>query len=92
MVNKMNYARSKWQFNHMIATGINNQYERPAWLKTKLQAFPAGFTLLDAGAGELRNKTWLAMPMLGLMRLMKAGSRGSYELLTFGLQVVARRP
>ena len=76
----------------MIASGINNQYERLAWLKTKLQAFPARFTLLDTGAGELRNKAWLAMPMpmLRMMWLMKAGNRGSYELLTLGWQVVAR--
>lgn len=76
----------------MIATGMNNQYEPLAWLKTKPQAIPAGSTLLDAGAGELRNKAWLAMPMLGMTRLMTAGSRGCYELPTFGLQVVARGP
>ena len=32
-----------------------------------------------------------ALPMLGVMRLMKSTDRGSSELLTFGWQVVARK-
>ena len=60
----------------MITSGINNQSERLAWLKTKLQALSAGFTLPEAGAGELRNKVWWAMLMLCMMRLIKAGNRG----------------
>lgn len=32
-----------------------------------------------------------ALPVLGVMRLMKQGDRGSSELLTFGWQVVARK-
>jgi SAM-dependent methyltransferase len=35
---------------------------------------------------------WLALPVLGIMRLMKASVGGSFELLTFGWQVVALSP
>lgn len=45
-------------FAHIITFGRNNEYERQAWLKKKLQALPAGSRLLDAGAGELRNKAY----------------------------------
>jgi ubiquinone/menaquinone biosynthesis C-methylase UbiE len=38
---------------------------------------------------------WLALvaalPLLGIMRLMKSGDRGSHELLTFGWQIIARK-
>jgi hypothetical protein len=33
----------------------------------------------------------LALPALGIMRLMKSGDRGSSELLTFGWQIIARK-
>jgi len=35
---------------------MNNDAARQAWLKTTLAALPAGWRILDAGAGELRNK------------------------------------
>jgi ubiquinone/menaquinone biosynthesis C-methylase UbiE len=35
---------------------------------------------------------WLALPLLCVMRLMKAGDHGSSELLTLGWHVVARKP
>jgi len=35
---------------------MNNDAARQAWLKTTLGALPAGWRILDAGAGELRNK------------------------------------
>jgi hypothetical protein len=33
----------------------------------------------------------LALPMLGVMRIMKSRDKGSHELLTFGWQVTARK-
>jgi len=34
---------------------------------------------------------FFALPLLGVMRMMKFGDRGSYDILTFGWQVVARK-
>ena len=35
-----------------------NEDFRQEWLKKVLAAVPAGYRLLDAGAGELQNKKW----------------------------------
>lgn len=35
-----------------------NEIARQAWLKEILTALPAGARLLDAGAGELKNRLW----------------------------------
>lgn len=40
--------------------GRNNEQQRTAWLSKTLQSFPTGTRVLDAGAGELRNKAFCA--------------------------------
>src|SRR5204863_1582506 len=39
-----------------LPESMNNDAARQAWLKKTLAALPAGGRILDAGAGELRNK------------------------------------
>jgi len=39
----------------MFATHINEK-ARQQWLKERLSNIPSGLTILDAGAGELKNK------------------------------------
>ncbi len=41
----------------MIGNNIN-EINRQVWLKKILIALPAGLRILDAGAGELRNKKY----------------------------------
>lgn len=43
----------KFSFIHF---GRDNDFKRAKWLKEKLQEIPAGLSVLDAGAGQLRNK------------------------------------
>ncbi len=73
---------------------------------TSIQATPNG-GWMDYLAQEVWRLPWIgrtysskalgwvallaALPMLGVMRLMKSTDRGSSELLTFGWQVVARK-
>jgi ubiquinone/menaquinone biosynthesis C-methylase UbiE len=91
------------------ATGLSRY-----WYEKHLEAL--GFTMvevrpnggwLDYVAQELWRLPWigktyssrvlgwvalaLALPALGVMRLMKRSDRGSTELLTFGWQIVARK-
>ena len=42
----------------LISFGRNNERQRLAWLQRQLANVPAGLRLLDAGAGELRNKAY----------------------------------
>jgi SAM-dependent methyltransferase len=42
----------------LFAFGRDNQLRRNAWVQAQLLAIPSGRRLLDAGAGELRNKPW----------------------------------
>lgn len=41
-----------------LSFGRNNEARRLEWLQRHLQSVPAGFRVLDAGAGELRNKAF----------------------------------
>lgn len=41
-----------------LLAGHNNESRRNAWLKSILEQIPPGCTLLDAGAGELKNKKY----------------------------------
>lgn len=44
----------------LISFGRNNETRRLAWLQHQLASLPRGARLLDAGAGELRNKAYCA--------------------------------
>lgn len=42
----------------LIKFGRSNEHERLVWIREQLSCLPAGLRLLDAGAGELRNKAY----------------------------------
>lgn len=42
----------------MTVVGTKNKLTRDKWLEKTLKALPSGLRILDAGAGELANKTW----------------------------------
>jgi ubiquinone/menaquinone biosynthesis C-methylase UbiE len=51
------YARKRYlRLNPALSVGKNNRQNRDLWLQHQLSALPVGWRILDAGAGELRNK------------------------------------
>lgn len=44
----------------MVKIGLQNETTREEWLKNTLKKIPAGFRILDAGAGELKFKKYCA--------------------------------
>lgn len=42
----------------LINFGVNNEYLREAWIKSRLSEIPEGYNILDAGAGDQHHKAW----------------------------------